>query len=490
MERTYVAWSLHTGPQNFSPIEKNSSWICGNWNGIKDPKKDIEERVKLLVEAFTTSRKELKKQQILKSTNVFLIPEFYFHSNRGPYPRRIKLDEKNCCESFDYISKTLLKAFQELEIKGKESWIICCGSALTCNINDIDKFLDGEEVKERLEKLNKCINEDETEANKIKSEKKEKFPIISKFVRGFNHGLKDVSNDKTQVLPSSIDILMNQYRQDPLCIVRNRGVLLKVNFNEGKINDVLSWGYEKQALSTVDLTMGIENNHKLETGGQITEWLGGYPSISTINGDKNTMKGINDNLTSSGARITIPNEKKTLQIGVEICLDHRLQRLRRTVKMKNNFPLDIQLIPAGGMQILDYSVAAKEKGVIFNCCGCDPIIDPYGSTGKQVIQNTGKRIGLITGVFTQSNQLMKKVNDQEYYSHSQIAFRADDDMEGYCNVKGYFNKKGKTFDSKTKVNQNLEEFENFNVNLENLDSKSIFPAGAGELNVYFKKRKE
>jgi hypothetical protein len=73
-----------------------------------------------------------------------------------------------------------------------------------------------------------------------------------------------------------------------------------------------------------------------------------------------------------------------MDIGIEICLDHRLQRLRRTVNMTrsngaslDNYPILKQFVPSGGMQILSQAVATDGNSVVFNADGCEPIFYEY-----------------------------------------------------------------------------------------------------------------
>jgi len=228
---------------------------------------------------------------------------------------------------------------------------------------------------------------------------------------------------------------MTEYRADPLCIVRNRALAFTLSASGPNVTR-----YEKQSESTVDLTMGrlvkTSDGMALDPAGMITEWIAGYPSISIINGDKQVEA------TLLAARYTIkaPSMAPVLvEIGVEICLDHRRKRLRRTVGMTaargtaaDNPPLHLQLIPSGGMQILDYSVSAGMNGVIFNSDGCDPILDVYTSKGKPIIEGSGTFRQIACGVYASSAQLMVHTD----YSHSQLSFRFGGEMDCYDNARG------------------------------------------------------
>jgi hypothetical protein len=503
-KNTYIGWALFTGPKNPTPLWEKSRWISGEWNGEKERdknistedqiKKDIDARIDFLIDTFEKSRKYIKDRSGSGSvTNYFVIPEFYFHCHYGPYPRiRIKGELP-----YEYICSTLQSRIKsinlELEADQKESWIICAGSALTCNIPDIEQFLDSECVKNRLNTLNKEIR-NLSERYNYKTEKD--FKKNDTHIKAKSYMEQSDSLSGTE---QAINALMDEFRAAPLCVVRNRGVIFKAIFSGQSGAIVQSWGYEKQNESTVDLTMGklISNAGicELEHGGMITEWMAGYPSISIINGDKNTPKD------PMAARITIKDSAlvdKNQEIGVEICLDHRLERLRRTVGMlkvngaaEDNPVIQVQLVPSGGMQILDYSVVAGISGVIFNCDGCDPILDKYDPSGEKVIPGSGTFKQVTCGVYASSAQTMVKKSEQsdsehKYYSHTQLSFRyGDKEIDGYNNALGTHNNKGQTFDPETKTNKALDEYlPPEMIKVESIKGDSLFAAGLGDLHIY------
>jgi len=504
---TYTAWALYTGPNQPTPLWENSRWIAGQWDGyesivdgtVDGLKKDIDARIDCLIESFKACREKITNRGGTV-TNYFVVPEFYFHCKYGPYPR-IEISSNNlpyeyiCLSLQDRIKNIVL---EDLEAGQTENWIICVGSVLTCNIPDIKEFLASERVKTRLDTLNKEIRRLSTHYN-YKTAKDFKKSTTHIKARGYMEIPVTLSEPE-----KAINALMDEFRADPLCVVRNRGGLYKAVFNGNSGTHVRYWGYEKQNESTVDLTMGKivskGGTCELEHGGMITEWMANYPSISIINGDKNTPE------TPMAARITINDTKepgKKWEIGVEICLDHRLKRLRRTVGMikengatADNPPINFQLVPSGGMQILDYSVAAGIWGAIFNCDGCDPILDRYDSEGKPVIPGSGEFKQITCGVYASSAQTMVKVPGQdnnehdgkehEYYSHSQLGFRyGNEELDGYNNALGTSNKKGQTYDPKTGKNELLDVYSKpQRIKVTNPENDSLFAAGWGELHIY------
>lgn len=511
---TYTAWALYTGPNQPTPLWENSRWIAGQWDGKKGEdgqskkdiiKQDIDARINCLIKSFKNCREKITNRGVTV-TNYFVVPEFYFHCKYGPYPR-IKISRNNL--PYEYICITLhdrIKniVFKDLEAGQTENWIICAGSVLTCNIPNIEKFLNTKRVKTRLDTLNKKIPHLPALYNKYvttnHSNERRKQRIILRHIKARSYMKTPVTLSDPE---KEINALMDEFRADPLCVVRNRGMLYKAVFSGKSETHVQYWGYEKQNESTVDLTMGKivskDKTCKLEHGGMITEWMANYTSISIINGDKNTK------MTPMAARITINdtslNEKK-LEIGVEICLDHRLKRLRRTLEMtkengatEDNPPINLQLVPSGGMQILDYSVAAGALGAIFNCDGCDPILDRYDSEGKPVIPDSGEFKGITCGVYASSAQNMVKIPGEDnngheycYYSHSQLSFRyGNEELDGYNNALGTSNKKGQTYDPETKKNESLDVYsppQIVDIEVKDSGKDSLFVAGLGKLHIY------
>jgi hypothetical protein len=256
---------------------------------------------------------------------------------------------------------------------------------------------------------------------------------------------------------TALNDFMKESRANPLCTVRNRGIYF--HYNRSLMDRPESFIYEKQYESTVDLTMGMfDDQNQIVHGGMITEWMANYPSYSILNGDKQIDK------FTTNARFT-PTFMGFSDVGVEICLDHRLQRLRRTVDMSvengaaaDNYPLFKQMVPSGGMQILDYSVAANRSSVIFNADGCDKVYVTYGVESTAILNGAaGIFKGITCGVYNQSVQSKWKGKDgNTYYSHSQLAFATNGSLvQGFNNALGLNNPKASTFDGTEQEPRNV-----------------------------------
>lgn len=496
---TYSAWALFTGPESPIALWEDSRWITGAWNGLTvdtqptplQIQNDIDARIDCIMNSFQLARQNISNPTA-SFINYFVIPEFYFHCNYGPYPG-LQINDKSV---YEYICSTLQDRIENISLGLKdgeeEKWIICAGSILTTTLTDIEEFLQSPEVISRLNELNEEVGKlplDELyKAGESRSYIKAKgYFKAERTVKAKYAAVKDTTPEV------AINALMTKYRADPLCVVRNRGVLYKAVFGGQSGTVVQSWRYEKQNESTVDLTMGnltIEDGKKkLEIGGMITEWMAGYPSISIINGDKNTAEN------PMAARMTIdefPQAAEKQEIGVEVCLDHRLKRLRRTVDMtqsngaaEDNPPLNAQIIASGGMQILDESVTAGVAGVIFNSDGCDPILDQYNDKGKPVIDGSGIFKEITCGVYASSAQAMLELNNHKYYSHSQLSFRyGTEGLDGYDNALGTKNQKGATYDS-NKKNEILDAFQDpKRIGVPDNESGKLFAARLGELHIF------
>lgn len=469
----FTAWSLYTGPSYLKNIinDPNCPWVVGQWDGVNantsaaEIKKDLDQRIQLVVGGFKEALKSWKTYN-----RHFVIPEFFFHCKQGPYPN-IKVDGQ--LYPFDYIILQLKQQLQACIPDDNNYYNIVTGSVLTSNVADYDALLNSAAVKERQDQLNAILPKG-----------------ISKAVKAFGHAGWRRTLHASQLSENADLNALNNFmlmaRGNPLCTVRNRGAFF--NFNKPLIPNGEVFVYEKQYESTVDLTMGMfDASGKITHAGMITEWIGNYPSYSILSGDKQTSSYMNF------ARFT-PTFAGFSDYGVEICLDHRLQRLRRTVDMSkangaaaDNYPLFKQLIPSGGMQILDYSVAAAKNSIIFNADGCDKIYFVYTDPNSYILNgNAGKFKGITCGVYTQSVQSKWQARDgSTYYSHSQLAFTTNDStVGGFNNAMGLNNPKGKTYNGTAENPYNVLT-DSFNPVIKPLPGESqLFAGTTGELHYY------
>lgn len=470
----FTAWSIYTGPTLLKPIidDPNCPWVVGRWDASNTDmsaaqiKKDIDSRIaavvtqlQAVIPTYTTYNRH------------FAIPEFFFRCKQGPYPY-LKIDGQSY--PVEYIQSQMLQKLKQIIPKDNNYYMIILGSVLTSNVVDYNTLLSSAAVQERLAQLNAIV------ASKSKVSRGPEAPVWRRS-----------TIVQPQLLRANADLnalnsFMSQCRANPLCTARNRGICFF--FNATMMDEPFTYIYEKQYESTVDLTMGLfDGQGKVVTGGMLTEWMANYPSYSILSGDKQTSAG------QTYARVTLPL-MGNVDVGIEICLDHRLQRLRRTVDMTvangasaDNFPLFKQLIPSGGMQILDYSATAERGSVMFNADGCDKIYYVYTDPNSVILNgNAGTFKGITCGVYNQSVQSKWTGNDNNtYYSHSQLAFSTNtSQVGGFDNAQGLNNVKAKTFDG-TPTNPSNVLTDSYTPKITTVGgSTDLFGAGTGEIHNY------
>lgn len=351
-----------------------------------------------------------------------------------------------------------IKSFEFSRVANDTSYTIVAGSILTCNVEDYETFWASAPVQRRLGILN----------DKLKPEIK-KFCEVAKTETkakhvAWNRQMTNKSNKsklgKSEVsLEPTLDDWMRGFRAAPLCTVRNRGIYFHYgseNFSKPQDEKSLEIRvYEKKYESNIDLTMGVIEGGVLSHGNMITEWMANHPSSSTYNGDK--QKG---NLFETNARFDYSEKTyKHLDIGVEIDLDHKLQRLRRTVAMNqengadlDNYPVFKQFIPSAGMQIQAESVSTDASSVIFNADGFAPVFYENSSSSRIFLDGeTGEEKSLTCGSYTFTYQEKWSpetcLDEETHYSHSQIAFTTpNSSIDGYNNELGTKNKVCQTYE--------------------------------------------
>ncbi|MFA7092623.1 MAG: hypothetical protein WC149_12330 [Arcobacteraceae bacterium] len=471
-ESEFMAWSIYTGPSNLHTVinDDNCPWVVGQWTGInkntskEEIKQDLDARIAYILRSFQ------KIIPLYKTYNRhFVLPEFFFHCKEGPYPN-IKIDEQ--FYPLEYVVHKMKEELKSIIPNDNNYYTVIIGSMLTSNISDYSTFISSDSVVQRLEKLNDIVSS----SLKLSSNK-----VHTSWLRNSSFLKKENSSDDL----TAINDFMEECRANPLATVRNRGIYFI--YNKTLMKEVDYYVYEKQCESTVDLTMGIIEQNKISTGGMITEWMANYPSYSIIKGDKQINK------LSTNSRFT-PEFLGNCDIGVEICLDHRFQRLRRTVDMTkvcgadtDNFPIIRQFIPSGGMQILDYSVAANCSSVIFNADGCDKVYTEYGNESTVILNGeAGAYKGITCGVYTKSIQSkwVDKLGNT-CYSHSQLSFTThNSEIGGFNNALGLNNVKASTYKAEEGNIQNAltDSYKPIVIDL-NEDS-DLFAATMGEIHYY------
>ncbi len=79
-------------------------------------------------------------------------------------------------------------------------------------------------------------------------------------------------------------------------------------------------------------------------------------------------------------------EMHGLSVGVEVCLDHAMRRLRKSPPATGDLQVQLQIVPSCGMDISIPSVVAMDGGLVFNCDGIGSL-DTSKSKGTKVATN-------------------------------------------------------------------------------------------------------
>ena len=490
-QQDFVAWSLYTGPSKFANIIDDPScyWVLGAWDGVNQDtssseiKKDIDMRIGLVMSAFEQALPHFKTPD-----RHFVLPEFFFRCKQGPYPN-VPVEGEQL--PFEYIINQCTKQILECIPKTDDScYSIVIGSVLTSNVEDYTTLLNLKEVQDRLEELNN-LNLFYAQGSELttNTSKSTQWRRIRKRVPHYNNAEMNTLHQEKYAIKNAVhrlNVFMEKVRHQPLCTVSNKGAYFYIPKN--RTPEV--YVYEKQNNSMIDLTMGIKKGEELIVNG-ITEWMCNYPSQTLYTGDKHHSP------YSRAARFS-PSDKKGIDFGVEVCLDHSYQRLRRTVGMielhgayADNYPLHKQIISSGSCQIYDYSVATHPNSVIFNADGC-AAVDYDSKYNKKILEGkSGTWKGVACGVYTLCTQSKWQGKDSNpYYSHSQLAFTTTDSfIDGFDNKLGVNNLKAHTYTIDDKGNPTNPLTDSYEVTIIEVKETSpevttLFAAGAGELHYY------
>ena len=553
----YVSWSVYTG---YSTEGSEGNTYLGQWSGSnKDSspaeiKKDIDARIDILMHAFKKALVNVNNEnplletsnpsncELLKAMSIkyFVVPEFYFHCKEGPYPDvKIEYPRKIKNKGIKVFYYTPLKYIKEkIKVRFKSlvkkhfdiyttfhTYQLIIGSIMSCNVKDFEVFFAGDAVKERTEQFRKVYEQ------KNRAATVEFFydnPNIRRFIPSTTK--RDYKNYLSEIL--------HKVQKNPLCIVRNRGLVF---FATPSINSYSQYTYEKQQKSSIDLPLGVLKDGKLHHGNTITEWMANYPSYSIINGDKvdhpdTSFSRFNPYGKSldfdsfikkqfleryhlqkhiySLIKETYINQNMNLDTGIELCLDHALYRLRRTVGMTkangaeaDNYPLTAQIVPSAGMVLDATGLAVERGGAAFNSDGLGLIFHPktYYRIKREdkleekhlYIENGKDEKNVIGGVYCRyMNSKWQDASGKYYYSHSQLAFAIPNTtLSGFNNAVGNKNEKSDTYNEQKKsFRKNIINPTNIlldNIRVSNIPLKTtkkidnLLVAGIGELHHYY-----
>ncbi len=326
----FIGYAIPTTPDNLISIgdPNGPGAVAGSYLGNADFETDVLSRIKILKFAVDTA-----KAKILSGEegviNLFVCPEFYFHSLNGPY---IYTNEN--ADPISFISKNLSSTFSA---SNYPNWMFVFGSVITSMIkNDSELFK----------------RASTTARNEI-------VKTLSKQWQKTYGPLKGVIFD---MLVNFVKVCHSY----PSCEVRNRSIIINnMGINPPQSSDVTNlMTTEKYFVSNEDFLLYDTNDRP----NVITEQMTAYPTIDLSAGDSKQNAFDKYAIFRQGIDIKLAG---AMDYGVEICLDHSDVRLRRNIDNQPS-PIvapHIQIIPSCGMQIIAQSVATDQNGMVFNCDG-------------------------------------------------------------------------------------------------------------------------
>lgn len=331
----FIGFAIPTTPSSIVAIGDvdGSGAVAGTYPAKADPVKDMAARLDVMQSAVDAAFGKLNAATGDDSVlNVFVAPEFYWHSDIGPYVYGPGENDP---------AELLLTELQERFTPQKyPNTLFIFGTVISAHIEDLQAVLNDSSVIER-NKVTKAIAEGWV--NSTGAIQGALFDMMVNFVK-----------------------LGHSY---PKVEVRNRALVVGPKELRGVTGELASSSLttEKYFVSNEDFLLWDVTGKPV-----ITEQMVAYPQLDLSGGD------LKQSPTDPKAIFDIENGPT---VGVEICLDHSDHRLRRSAA-RSPWPsaaegIGLHLIPSCGMQLHPASVAAKAGGLAFNCDGL------YGLDGAQ-----------------------------------------------------------------------------------------------------------
>jgi len=317
----FAAWAVPTVPHETGAVgdPNGPGYVSGEYVGLDDAKKDMEERIQLLQAAADQAHEMMAADTDTRDDDptvlhCMFVPEFFFRGKQGAYN----------ATGDHALRKHGGKLIRDLADQPKFAhWLFVCGTVI-----ESDLVSASPEIKKKAKLRN---------------------DLTMAIARAYN----DTSSDDDETKNFIFDLLTKSTdfaQSHPLVTIRNRCYVYKQNWLEWPEGAVI----EKKFVSHEDFIINYYTN-------VYSEMSVAYPYVDESSGE--LKKDASD-------------EKSIFQvdgitIALEICLDHRRARLRkvRDEDVESNVPIDMQLVVSCGMQIQQPSVVAREGGVVFNCDG-------------------------------------------------------------------------------------------------------------------------
>lgn len=343
----FIGYPIPTDHQTEFAVGNVGNMMVGTYLGDDDLRADVRKRVGVLRHAVETAKELLPAGEEPGSVlNVFVAPEFFWHGPQGPY-----VFEPHEADPADVILDAVDHAFPADEYA---DWIFVCGSVITTRVNDRHALWSTPSVAVRNDTVRALTEQFRKASGAISS-------IVYDMLRGF----------------------VLQCHSYPNVEVRNRAIVLSRIPADGVRTAI---GAEK--LTTEKYYASNEDFLLYDVTGRsdvITEQMTAYPVLDLSGGDD--KQNATDPYAIFRHRYA---DDEHAAIGVEICLDHGDNRLRRSIASPS-WPatgLALHLLSSCGMQLTRDGVAAGAGGWAFNCDGEYAIAGAH-PTGKPVHGSPG-----------------------------------------------------------------------------------------------------
>ncbi|GAA1862155.1 hypothetical protein ACFQZV_13165 [Microbacterium koreense] len=365
----FIGYALPTAPSTMVDIgdPNGSGSLAGTYRADADAHADVSGRVAVMANAVRTARAQLPADEegVL---NVFVAPEFAWHSPQGPY-----LFTPDAADPADDALAQLAAAVPADEYP---NWVFVFGSMITSQVADTKEIFDRNSTKVR---------------NKIVRDLGEAY-------------LQAYGNIAFQTL-AMLDDFIQWCHAYPIVEIRNRALIVSGTALDSPVAKLGTHTAttEKYFDSAEDFLLWDVT----ERQDVVTEQMTTYPHIDLSAGD---MK---HSATDQYAILRrTDGDGDHTDIAVEICLDHSDNRMRRNID-HNPWPeagdgIDLHLIPSCGMNLDLPSIAARAGGYAFNVDGQYTVGD--ATTGAGVVSRSECVYANHTAA-----------SDGRYQAHSQLA---------------------------------------------------------------------
>jgi len=324
----FIGYPIPTDHQTEYAVGTDGNMMVGTYLGADEPRADITTRIAILRHAVETARALLPTDEEPGSVlNVFVAPEFFWHGGQGPY-----LFEPHEPDPADLILDALEHAFPADQYA---DWLFVAGTVVSAQVGDRHQLWAEPSVQIRNDTVKALTEQYRKASGAITS-------LVYDMLRGFV-------------------VHCHAY---PNVEVRNRAIVLSRIPVDGIRAELGA-----HRLTTEKYYDSNEDFLLFDVMGRpdvITEQMTAYPVLDLSGGD--------DKREPFDIRAIFRHDygQGHADIGVEICLDHADNRLRRNINSPT-WPaaggLRLHLLPSCGMQLTAAGVAAGVGGWAFNCDG-------------------------------------------------------------------------------------------------------------------------